>query len=81
MVDERNDLIQRLAALGVSEKDWIGMDEMSADALVLLLESVEQHQEMWVLPDEEQHAETHQHDHAPGEPHRSHDGPHVYEPR
>ena len=77
MADERSELIQRLEALGVSERDWIGMDEMSADALELLLESVEQHQELWVLPDEDGHV--HEHNHAPGEPHPPHDGPHVYD--
>ena len=67
MADEREELIQRLAELGVSEQDWIGMDEMSADALKLLVDSVAQHREMWVIPDDEHN---HAHDHAPGEPHQ-----------
>jgi ABC-type Zn2+ transport system substrate-binding protein/surface adhesin len=69
MTDERTSLIQRLTDLGVSEKDWLGMDEMTVDALRLLLESVEQHREMWVSPGDAQDHQ-HQHDHAPGEPHQ-----------
>jgi hypothetical protein len=68
MASDRNTLIQRLSDLGVSERDWFGMDEMAPEALELLLQSVEHHREMWVLPEAE-HAEHHQHDHAPGEPH------------
>jgi len=69
MPDERDALIERLTELGVSSQEWIGMDEMSPDALKLLLESVEQHREMWVLPaDQQEH--NHDHDHAPGEPHQ-----------
>lgn len=79
MVDDRAPLIQRLAEAGVTGDDWIGMDEMAADALKLLLESVEQHREMWVLPNEgPEQAHDHQHDHAPGEPHQhehEHEGP------
>jgi hypothetical protein len=80
MADERDGLILRLAELGVTEQDWIGMDEMSADALKLLVDSVEQHREMWVLPDDD-HAHTHQHDHAPGEPHHQHAGPDASDSR
>ena len=63
MARERQELIDRLAALGVSEREWIGMDEMSEDALELLLESVEQHQELWVVPEDDH---VHDHRHAPG---------------
>lgn len=66
MSDEREELIQRLSELGVTAQDWIGMDEMSADALKLLVESVSQHREMWVLPEDEH---DHAHNHAPGEAH------------
>jgi hypothetical protein len=31
-------------------QEWIGMDEMSPGGLKLLLENVEQHRAMWVLP-------------------------------
>jgi len=73
MVGEREGLIERLAELGVSEQDWIGMDEMSADALKLLVESVSQHREMWVQPDE---GHEHTHEHPPGEPHGPIEGSH-----
>lgn len=77
MTDERTPLIQRLSDLGVSEKDWLGMDEMTVDALKLLLDSVEQHREMWVLPGDAQDHD-HQHNHAPGEPHQ-HEHTHDHE--
>lgn len=68
MAERRDELIQRLAELGVSQQGWIGIEEMSADALELLLESVEQHRELWQDEGPEP-GHDHQHDHAPGEPH------------